>query len=387
MAAVHHKHGHAGWGRFCTAARASRLVHGQREQRTDGHQRGIGRLTGQHAYHHTVAVAQGGPLRGRAGQVNEHVHTLLLDPQGRHLGERRRFHTAHAPLQHTGPAPALDAHGAARTHLQGIGGQQRRHHLQLRGVAQFHQHRPQRHHSFAGLGHAQHPARDRGAHLKHPCARRAARALHHLQRSAGLRQVGTRRALVLLCDLDILAGQCKRQALGIAPCGGDKALLRQLLCAARIALGLLQRRTAACRAHVGPLHPRLRGFHPGLLLTQAACIKQGGQGRCDARQHIARLHRVAFAQVQAQQAPRQRGRNAVAVPQAGAGIVVYACFEAALHHRCHFDLHRPGCKCPGQQRGQRQRRSAAVCHGFLVHCGCFSSCRFQSLRGRVIRAF
>jgi len=192
---------------------------------------------------------------------------------------------------------------------------------------------------------------------------------------------------VLLRDLDILAGQCKRQALGIAPRGGDKALLRQLLGAARIALGLLQCRTAACRAHVGPLHPRLRGFHPGLLLTQAACIKQGGQGRCDARQHIARLHRIAFAQVHAQQAPRQRGRNAVAVPQAGAGIVVDAGFEAALHHWCHFDLHRPGCKRPGQQRGQRQRRSAAVCHGFLVHCACFSSCRFQSLRGRVIRAF
>ena len=186
-----------------------------------------------------------------------------------------------------------------------------------------------------------------------------------------MRQVGTRRALVLLRDLDILACQCNRQALGIEPRGGDKALLRQLL-------GRGATRSSACKATFALLARATDGLADIVPIDFA-----GGT--------VVHINAGVSALVGAIFSLWITGTTLSIIVFIGlimlVGIVVYACFEAALHHRCHFDLHRPGCKCPGQQRGQRQRRSAAVCHGFLVHCGCFSSCRFQSLRGRVIRAF
>ena len=296
-------------------------------------------------------------MRWRAGQVDQHVDPLLFHAQRRHLGERRRLHAAHAPLQHARATPAFDAHGTARAHLQRIGGQQRRHHFELRGVAHLDQHGAQRHHTFADLRHAQHTAGDGGQHLEGLASRGAAGALHYVERSAGLGQIGAGHLLFLHRGVGVFFCRLQRQAIGVEPRGGHKALLRQLFAAPQVVAGLRLRHPAAFDAHGSALHIGLGGRDAGLLLAQAALVQQGRHGGGDARHHVARLHRIALTQRNARQPPGQRGRDAVAVAQAGLCVFIDACLEAALHHGGGLHLQRTGCKCPRQQCAQQHQRT------------------------------
>jgi acetyltransferase len=330
--------------------RPAALAHRPREDRAHGHpQHALVPL--QHDVHRQrVAVAQGRPALGRAGQVDVHAHALFLHSQGADLGEGRRLDPAHLALQHPLTAPALDAHGAAGPRPQGVGAEQLGHHLQLPGVAQLQQRRAQRDHGLAGLGHPQHAAGHRGTHDELP--RRPGGCVQRTHGRPGLGQLMRGDALALLRQLQFLLRRLRRQPVGIHPAWGDKALLRQGLAAGLLVAGAFQRDACRGGARGGALHPHLGDLHPGALLGQGALVLHRRQHGRQSGQGVARGHGVPLAQGDAGQPARQRRGDDIALVQPGTALLLQRQLEHAGVGLRRLHLQRSRREGPGQQRQQ-----------------------------------
>ena len=115
----------------------------------------------RHAHLDAKAVAQGLGFAIRRLQIDQHNHPLLLDAQGRNLGECRRFHPPHPTFQGIRPTPLLDQHLVARLDRHRIARQNFRFDFNVRRIADFDDRLTRIQHRFTLLHHGEHLTGDR----------------------------------------------------------------------------------------------------------------------------------------------------------------------------------------------------------------------------------
>ena len=316
------------------------------EKRPDGHLHLILLLPDHDPGFDPVGVAQAGPRRVGLLEFHDHVDALLLDAEGRDLGETRGFDPQDPAAERAVAAPAVDKRGLSGAHPHRIVREVVGHDFEFPRVPDLEQRLAGRNHRLALANPPQHDAVHRredldrfriprpgvtGAETEalHPgpgdrqlAARIADREFGRLQRFlAGVE--------LELRDLELLFGGDTlflEAAQAVQRGFGERALLR----------GLLMER-------LGLTHHGFRGFDCGLGFRSLAGVERHrGRGQERGEHALSGQHPITRFELDAEHAPGHRRRNLEPVPDPGFSLFVERHRERPAHHRGHVHRHRAG---------------------------------------------
>lgn len=271
--------------------------------------------------HDAEAVAEAPPVRVRTGEAQHHGDALLLDAEGRHLGDRcRRDAIDHRAER--GAAPALDRGRIAGADRHGVARQQVDRDLEVGRIPQLQQRRAGERHLFALGHHRQHLSGGRGLDLDAVAG--LGRALALDQRRAGALELA-------LVDHEagsrgVQPGLGQRQVeqrllvhlLGHDPLSGQRlGPLQRLLREVELRLGLLL-------LGLRLLDRRLRRRHVGFGDRPGPRIEQRRLRRLDRGHRLPLADRIAGLEAEPQQLAGDRRRDGEDVADPAQALVLDA---------------------------------------------------------------
>jgi hypothetical protein len=243
------------------------------------------------------AVAEAGAVLGRGLEIEAQAHALLLDAQSRDAGEGGGLDAAHARLQQTLAAPAIDQRAGALRHAHGVRGEQVELDLQIVQIADGQKRAARLHEPRGKIGDVEHGAGLRRDDLDAAASRLAPRLDARFGADELRPRAGERGAV------QVELGFGRRQALPRQVVLGlhvlehparDGAALGQRAVPLELGRGVVEGGAGALDIGLGQAHGGLGLGHRGLGLQAGAGVEERRIGGLDhGDDTLAPGHRVA----------------------------------------------------------------------------------------------